>query len=190
MGSQAVALPGPTVLALEETLMYRVAFVVGVLLMTAVPSSALGDEPLTLAASNVGNFAQGSSWHLSVNSAGKAELTIATRASKVRRQFDVPKEQLAVLRKALMEEKFFDLTDEYGQRVPDGSTQTLTVTVGDRAKSVKVRFLMNWIAANEKDKLREPSRAVRLLVLVRGWFADAEAVDLRPYDQKVLEAAK
>jgi hypothetical protein len=170
--------------------MYRFVFVAAVVLMTSVHSPALGDEPLTLAASNIGDFAQGGSWYLSVNSAGKAELTIATRAGKVRRQFDIPKEQLAALRKALTDESFFDLADEYGERVPDGSTQTLTVTVGDRAKSVKVRFLMNWVVANEKDKLREPSRALRLLLLVRDWFADPGAVDLRPYDQKVLEAIK
>ena len=42
----------------------------------------------------------------------------------------------------------------------------------------------------DKAKLREPSRAVRLLVMVRGWFDEAEAVDEREYDKMVLDAAK
>jgi len=170
--------------------MCRSILAVGVLLVAVMASTSAADEPLTIAASDVGDFAQGGSWHLSVNAEGIAELTIDTRGGKVRRKFEIPQEQLAAFRQALVDEKFFDLADEYGQSVPDGSTQTLTVILGTRTKSVKVRFLMNWAAANDKDKLREPSRAVRLLVLVRGWFADAEAVDLRAYDQKVLEAAK
>ena len=36
----------------------------------------------------------------------------------------------------------FELADEYGERVPDGSTRTLTVTAGDVTKTVRVRFLM------------------------------------------------
>ncbi len=175
--------------------MLRLPLSVPVLLLAISASSLAADEsPLTIAVSNVGRFAQGGSWHLSVNSAGKAELTIEPSAfghkAQIRRQFDVTKEQLAAFQKALDDESFFDLGVEYGQRVPDGSTQTLTVICGNRVKSVQVGFLMNWVAANEKEKLRDPSRAVRLLVLVRGWFNDAEAVDLRSYDQRVLEAAK
>jgi hypothetical protein len=171
--------------------MFRAVLLVGGLLM-AVPVAAAesGDEPLTLAVSCVGRFAKGRPWYLSVNSAGKAELTIDTPGGPVRRQFDVPKERLAALRKALADEAFFDLADEYGQHVPDGGVQTLTVTLGGRTRSVKVRYLMNWVTANEKAKLREPSRAVRLLVLVRGWFDAPEAADLRPYERKVLEAAR
>jgi hypothetical protein len=171
--------------------MFRAVLLVGWLLM-AVPVAAADaeDEPLTLAVSCVGRFAKGSPWYLSMNSAGKAELTIDAPAGQVRRQFDVPKEQMAALRKALADEAFFDLADEYGERVPDGGAQTMTVTLGGRTRSVKVRFLMNWVVANEKEKLREPSRAVRLLVLVRGWFAAPEAVDLRPYDRKVLKAVQ
>jgi hypothetical protein len=48
---------------------------------------------------------------------------------------------------------------------------------------------MNWVRT-DKPMLREPSRVVRLLVLVRGWFEETEAVDLREFDRLVLEAAK
>ena len=93
-------------------------------------------------------------------------------------------------RKLLSEVAFFELDNEYGQIVPDGSMDTLTVVQGDRVKSVKVHFLMNWVNAGDQAKLREPARAVRLLMLVRGWFDDPQAVDQREYDQRVLEVLK
>lgn len=44
------------------------------------------------------------------------------------------------------------------------------------------------------ERLSDPavrsSRAVRISVLIRGWFDDPEAVDLRRYDRMVLDAAK
>jgi hypothetical protein len=73
--------------------------------------------------------------------------------------------------------------------VPDGSVDSLTVTAGGRTRTVRVHFLMNWVNT-DRTKLREPAQAVRLLVLLRGWFSDPEAVDLRKYDQKVLDASK
>jgi hypothetical protein len=174
--------------------MLRLEFSVALVVLATLALAPAADEsPLTIAVSTVGDFAKGGSWYLSVNSGGKAELAIEPSLSqpkRIRRQFDITKEQLAAFQKALNDESFFELSGEYGQRVPDGSTRTLTVIRGDRVKSVQVRFLMNWAAANDKEKLREPSRAVRLLVLARGWFNDPEAADLRRYDQRVLEAAK
>lgn len=35
----------------------------------------------------------------------------------------------------------------------------------------------------------EAPRAVRLMTMVRGWIDPPEAVDLRPYDEKVIKAA-
>jgi hypothetical protein len=170
--------------------MFRLILVAAALL-AAFPgvSAAWDDAPFTMKVSTVGRFQEGSSWHLNVNSAGKAELTIDAPTGKIRRQFKVSNDQMAALRRAVAQAEFFELADEYGEEVPDGSTRTVTVTAGDRTKSVKVRYLMNWVQ-NDRDKLREPSRAVGLLVLVRGWFADADAVDLREYDRKVLEAVR
>jgi hypothetical protein len=149
----------------------------------------LQNDPLTISASSIGRFANGHSWYLSVNSAGRAEITIDTFPKRTRREFQVPKEDLVALRKALVEERFFDLADEYGEHVPDGSTNTLTITAGDLTKTVRIRFLMNWVQS-DRARLREPSRAVRIMVLIRGWFSDAEAVDLRRYDQRVLDAVR
>ncbi len=147
------------------------------------------DEPMTVAASCVGRFAKGRSWYLSVNSAGEAELTILTRPEPTRRRFVVPRQQLTDLRKAINEERFFGLGDEFGERVADSSKTTVTIVVGERAKSVRLRYLMNWVHGDHA-KLREPSRAVRISAMIRSWFDDAEAVDLRRYDRMVLDAAK
>lgn len=156
---------------------------------SAVTSVQLDDAPLTIATSTVGDFAKGNYWHLSVNSAGQAELTIETFPKRTSKRFDVSTEQIAEFRKALVEECFFELESEYGEHVPDGSTQSITVAAGPSSNTVKIHFLMNWVHG-DKAKLREPSRAVRLLVMLRGWFDDERAVDLRKYDQMVLDAVK
>ncbi len=155
----------------------------------AVRESELEDAPLTIAVSTVDPFAKGHSWHLSANSAGQAELTIDSLPDRIRKRFQVSKEQWAEFRKTLAEARFFELHGEYGQLVPDGDEQSVTVVAGRHANTVKVHFLMNWVRT-DKAKVREPSRAVRLLVLVRGWFGEAEAADLREYNRLVLDAAK
>jgi hypothetical protein len=154
-----------------------------------VPSAEVKDAPITIDTSTVGRFAKGMSWHLNVNSAGQAELTIETFPKPTVKRFKVPKDRMAEFRKALFEEHFFELASEYGEQVPDSSTQTLTVEAGPRANTVKVYYLMNWVY-HDNAKLREPSRAVRLLVMLRGWIDDPQAVDLRRYYRMVLEAAK
>jgi hypothetical protein len=142
---------------------------------------------MTISASHVGRF-EGASWYLSVNSAVQAELTLRGR-TRTRRVFDVPKIQLEAFRKALNEENFFDLGEHQGGQVVDGSTQSLTVTIGDRSWTVKVHYLANLLQeASDKGRLREPARAVRLMVIIRSWFADAGAHDHTAYNQRVLDA--
>lgn len=155
----------------------------------AVAAAPLEDAPLTISVSTVGTFAEGHSWYLSVDSTGQAELTIDTFPDRTHTRFQVPKEQLAEFRTALAEVRFFELNGEYGEQVPDGSETSVTVSTGQQTNTVKVHYLMNWVRT-DKARLREPSRAVRLVVLVRGWFDAAEAVDLRKYDKMVLAAAK
>ncbi len=155
----------------------------------AVQSAQLKDAPITIDTSTVGRFTKGMSWHLNVNSPGQAELTIETFPKPTVKRFNVPKDRMAEFRKALFDERFFELASEYGQQVVDGSTKTLTVKAGERTNTVKVYFLMNWVHY-DKAKLREPSRAVRLLVMLRGWIDDPQAVDLRKYDRMVLDAAR
>ena len=162
----------------------------------AQPATAayeIQNGPIAIAASTVGRFADGHSWQLSVNSSGHAELTIDTFSEKTHRQFQVSEEQMQALRKLLLTERFFDLKSHYGERVPDGSTRTITVTAGDQSKSVKLFFLMNWVNdedAEVRKRLREPARAIRILSLIRSWFSDSEAVDLGRYDRMVIEAVE
>ncbi|HVK08753.1 MAG TPA: hypothetical protein VM597_08255 [Gemmataceae bacterium] len=153
-----------------------------------VPAKA-DDVPLTLSVSTLGLFAQGNSWYLSVNSAGQAELTILGGATDTRKQFQVPKEQWAEFRKIVADGRFFELGREYGESVPDGSQQTITVTAGQHTHTVKLQFLSVSTPA-ERAKVREASGAIRLLVLVRGWFNETEAVDLRKIHEAILDKAK
>lgn len=149
---------------------------------------AAPDAPLTISMKTVGRFAKGYSWDLNVDSSGKARLEIRTYPDRTIREFSVPEAQLAKLRKALVDERFFELKDEYGENVPDGSTRTVTVTSGKVTKSVKLRFLMNWVHG-DRERLREPARAVRVGLVIRDWFDDPQAVDLREYDRKIVAAS-
>ena len=155
----------------------------------AIPAPSLEEDPLTIAASTVGRFRRGRSWYLSVNSAGRAEVTIGERSQRRTREFVVAPDQLARFRKALAEERFFELDPAYGQSVPDGSTTTITITAGKVTRSVSILFLMNWVRS-DPSRLKDAARAVRLRMLLRSWFQDSDAVDLAPYDNIVLEAAK
>jgi len=156
------------------------------------PPSArsVNEAPLTIAMSNVGRFSKGHSWYLSVNSAGQAELTIDTLPDPIRRTFTIDAQQLTELRTALLDHDFFELANSYGELVPDGSADSITVTAGDMTKSVTLHFLMNWVSQKDVEKLRDPCRAVRIGMIIRDWFNDPEAVDLRRYDQMVLDACK
>jgi hypothetical protein len=144
--------------------------------------------PLTISAKEVGMFAKGFSWNLHVDPTGKAVLEVEAVTVKTR-QLAVSKAELDELRKALLRERFFELADSYGELVADGSTTTLQISAGDVSKTVGLQFLMNWVN-DEPEKLRDPSRALRVLQIIRGWFDDPEAVDLRKYDRIVLDAAK
>lgn len=48
----------------------------------------------------------------------------------------------------------------------------------------------NWRVHYDRTELREPRRVVRLLVMLRSWFDGPQAVDLRKYDQMVLDVVK
>jgi hypothetical protein len=155
----------------------------------AVIDSAVESGPMTISAAQNGHFSKGYSWELQVDPAGNAVLNIESSPDPKTRRFVVSKAELDELRKALLRERFFELADSYGQLVADGSTTTLQFSAGDFTKTVELTFLMNW-ANYEREKVRDPSRALRVLQTIRAWFNDPEAVDLRKYDQMVIDAAK
>jgi hypothetical protein len=127
------------------------------------------------------------SWSVSVNSAGEAQLTIDSYSGPTTQEFQVSKVQLDELRELLIRERFFGLDDSYGELVPDGSTDSLTIAVGGYAKTVRLLFLMNWVNS-DREKLREPACALRAWMLIRSWFSHPEVPDSRKYDQMVLNA--
>jgi hypothetical protein len=144
--------------------------------------------PISVIASTTGRFAEGHSWHISVNSAGRAHLTIDTYPKPQSREFDISVDQINRLMEIVEKERFFALQADYGERVLDGSTDTITIVMGDVARTVSIHFLMNWVHS-EPAKLKEPARAVRVFQVVRGWFDDKDAVNLKKYDDMVLQAA-
>jgi hypothetical protein len=148
---------------------------------------AIREWPITIAASEVGDFGQGYSWYLSVNSAGRAALTVDNGVESSVQQFRVSEEKLNMLRELLIFHPFFSLEEEQGEIVPDGSTQTLTITVGHISKTVQIHYLMNWVN-NDREKLREPARALAVWMQIRGWFNHPNAADTRAYDQRVIDA--
>jgi hypothetical protein len=124
-----------------------------------------------------------------VDSAGAAVLKIDSFPNSKERKFKISKVQIDRFRKALAHERFFDLADEYGDHVFDSSTTTMTISLGGTKKTVVLTYLMNWVRSDPA-KLKEPSRAIRVLHVIREWFDDPEAVDLRKYERMEAEAAK
>jgi hypothetical protein len=144
-------------------------------------------SPISLKASTTGRFGEGS-WHLSVSSSGQAHLMIDTYPKPKTREFNISPEQINQLAEIAERERFFALKADYGELVPDGSTDTITIVRGDETHTVSIHFLMNWVHS-APSKLKEPARAVRVFQVVRGWFDDKDAVNLKKYDDMVLEAA-
>lgn len=177
--------------------------IVGTMLVAALPPIAAGDgdaaavsafsirrHPITLALARTGDFGDGRfSWFLSVNSAGQAQLTVDKGRTFTSRSFNPSEQQLSKLREVLVRERFFDLREEYGEVVAGGSTDTLSVAIGENVKTVKIHFLMNWVL-HDRAKLREPARAVRVWTTIRGWFNDADASDGGDSNRRVLDAVR
>ena len=145
--------------------------------------------PITIAACVDGRFGDKSSWFLSVNSSGKAEVTIKSSTGDVRREFSVTDLSLRLFRELLIRERFFDLEREYGDSVPDGSTTIVSVVVGDLSQTVRVRYYMDLIENPESDELQEIVRVLRVVEKLRHWFGDKDAVYLGNYRMKAMEAA-
>ncbi len=132
-------------------------------------AAQMRDDPLTLVASDIVPRPP-SGWYLSVNSAGKGELTLGLRLGTLPkptpRQLEFTGKQLAAIRQVLLYERFFDLKDQYGERVPDHGWSTLTVIAGDRIKTVTYHYFMNWVVNANRDKLAEAAPALRVWLKV------------------------
>jgi hypothetical protein len=153
-------------------------------------SLAAEQQPITIVASTEGRFAKGRghTWHIVVDGKGSARLKINTFPDPIHREFHVPPKELEKLARVVEDQGWFDLKAEYGERVPSGCVDTLTVTIGEQTNTVKIHFLMNWVHT-APEKLKEPAKAVRTFQVIRSWFSDPEAVDLTKYDEMILRAA-
>jgi len=153
---------------------------------TSETESAIQNGPLTITVNQDGLFSKGYSWELQVGPSGNATLNIESSPTATTRWFVVSQAKLDELRAALLRERFWDLAGAYGRLVADGHTTTLQVSAGGFTKKVELLFL----DAYEGEKARESSRPLRVLMIIRGWFNDPGAVDLRKYDQMVIDAAR
>ena len=154
----------------------------------AAIDSAIQNGPLRISVSCGGGNAQGGDWKLQLDPTGNATLRIDSYPTPKTRRFVVPKAQLDELCKALQLEHFFDLADSYGEPVQDGSTTTFQVTAGDFSKTVELQFLGNW-AQDELQRLREPSRALRVLQVILAGFDDPDLNEMRKWNRQQIDAA-
>jgi hypothetical protein len=149
----------------------------------SIQNGAPNDGPMIIAATDEGPFAHGQSWYLRVDASGRAVLKIATTPDKTILEFDVPSKDLLALKDEITKQGFFDLQNQYGKLVPDGSTRTISITIGSRTKSIRLDYLM----ATEHDKeYPEIVRALKIAQLIRGWFDDPRAADARRYDNLII----
>ncbi len=91
-------------------------------------------------------------WCWSINSGGQAELTISTtaiegkfklmRLKSIRKELRLTVDQMASIRKALRDARFFQLNKEYGPVYVHGGWSTLTVVAGRLSKSVTLLLIL------------------------------------------------
>jgi hypothetical protein len=154
----------------------------------AAIDSAIQNGPLRLSLRIDGGNVTGSGWQLRLDPPGNATLKINSYPTPKTRQLVVSKAQLDELRKALLREHFFDLADSYGEGVVDGGYTTFQVYAGDLTKTVNLYDLRDR-TRDERERLSEPSRALRVLQVVLAWFNDPELNEMRKWDQKLIDAA-
>jgi hypothetical protein len=140
-------------------------------------------EPFVLNMKVVAPFSKGRGWKFTMDDSGSAHLTISTYPNPKTRSIKVSGKQIAQFRDALVKQQFFALGAEYGDKVPDGNTRILSIKQGKQNKSVTLRFLRS-----NASNLLEVKRAVRIWNIAQDWFNDADAIDMRSYDKRILDA--
>jgi len=130
--------------------------------------SQIENRPITISVSEIGLFAQGSPWYLSINSAGQGELTLLSFPKWIKQKFEVSEKNWLVVRDTLRNEQFFQLADEQGARFPDFPITTISVTVGDLNKTIKFYSLI--APGNDQNKRRQIERTHRIFKMFRSWI--------------------
>ena len=140
--------------------------------------------PMTVAVSQLAWAGNGKSWSLSMNSSGKAILTIET-LPRMSHEFLVSQMQIEEIAGIIEREKFFFLNRSYGDDVPDLPLTIVTIAYGSQANTVRIASLANL--RNKPEQLIEPGRALRVLLAIRSWFADEKAVDTSKVNRMMLD---
>jgi hypothetical protein len=129
-------------------------------------------------------------WYAAVDFTGNGLVEVRNLMSKDRGEFNVSDSQLAAFRETLIADRFFDLPNEVGDLVPDGSTESITVVVGEYSKTVHIHYLGNLANPSPQTSYRGPqleaARAVRVWLLARSWFNHPGAFDGRKYARRML----
>lgn len=100
-----------------------------------VPPAAFHNQPLTLAISFQGGMLPG--YSISMNSAGTAEVTCGFhQVNPIREEVTLSDAELLDLRMTLKKESIFNIPPVIGNPVPDGSTISLTVVLGQHSHTV------------------------------------------------------
>ena len=152
------------------------------ILLLTFASAYGGDETVNASMSISGRFAKGYSFHFTVAADGASLLTVDRPGMSERKTYQIPPDKLSELRTLLLHERFFELGSSYGDIVPDGSITTMTVHLGTKAKTIKLRFLRNG-----DPNLPEIRRAVRVRLFLRSLVEHPDAVDLSRYDKIILK---
>jgi hypothetical protein len=151
----------------------------------AVADHILEDAPLTIVFDKVDEAVPFNGlpcgWCWSINSAGQAELTVSITANvstrtprkSIRKGERLSADQMASIRKALRDSRFFHLQKEYGPVYEHGGWTTLTVIAGKLSKSVTYCSSWGWSSyfKEKPAEFRKAAPAIRL------WLKVCEAVD-------------
>lgn len=144
--------------------------------------------PITVSASEVGRFAKGKSWYLSVNSAGQATVTVDGDL-KHARQLMVTPEQVAGIRQAAQFLDFFMLDGDYGEFEPFGNVRTISITIGRFTNTVRIHSLKN-VDLSDRTALLRLMPVINFWNKVRELIPFPEAADSRPDDQILSNAVR
>jgi hypothetical protein len=147
-------------------------------------ANEIQNSPLTISAERTPSLGVGG-WRLKIDSAGKGELITEHFNESTRTPVKLTEAQLKEFREVLLRARFFDLAKEYGGQVPDGHVETITITAGEKTKTVTIRYV-HW----DGETKAEFRRAVPALCVWVGLkkLADPEGKMLRPEHPQFLKA--
>ncbi len=148
------------------------------------------NAPVSLSAGAESHSSRFDSWDLTVTPDRHATLVTSSYRGKATRTFVISRGQWRALHQSLLRERFFDLAGSYGDHTPEEVERRLSVTMDGQSKTVRLHTLDPGSPTLDAEELRAAARALRILSLIRSWVRGSNVIDMRPADQRVLDAAK